>query len=273
LIRLIKKAAFLISIDVGILLGEAGKDSVEAIESLLRLFETYSISATWAVVGCLFTEYPPTMEYIVEKILHGNVRHEIGYHSFTHINFSERGRSFVELEITEGLKLSNKLGINLKSFVFPNDAIGHTDVLRDNGFIIYRGQVIKQGNAKQHLLSRVVYIGLNHLISQPVDPKRHDGIWEVPASMHFEDSLFPFFILPRAKRGVNKAIRLQNVFHIWLHPQDLVTNPSLIKKLDSFLYFVAMKRDKGKIQALTMGELGSMLNENLSSSDKICEAK
>lgn len=266
-VELIKKATFQISIDVGILLGDAGKDSEKAIESLLELFKTYSIPATWAVVGCLFTEYPSTMEHIMEKIFHSVTRHEIGYHSFSHVNFSQRGRGYAELEIKEGIKLAEKHGVVLKSFVFPYNAIGHADVLRENGFIIYRGQDIRRGAAKQNLFSRVVCYGIDQIISQPVDPKWRDGIWEIPASMQFQYPLLPFVLLQRAKRGVNRAILSGSVFHIWLHPQDLVTHPSLIEKLDTFLNFVAKKRDDGKILALTMGELGQMLNENLSTTD------
>jgi len=267
--KLIEKAIFQISIDVGVLLGETGKDSEEAIRSLLRLFEIYSIPATWAIVGCLFIEYPSTMERIADKILHGSVKHEIGYHSFTHINFSERSRYYAEIEIKEGLKIADKYGIIFKSFVFPHNAVGHEDLLKDNGFIIYRGQNIRRANANQNLISHVVCKGIDYLAPQPVDPNWRNGIWEIPASMYFEDLLLPFALLPKAKRGINAAIFSGNIFHIWFHPQDLIRNPLLINKLEIFLNFIAKKRDEGKIQALTMADLGLMLNENLSITDRI----
>jgi len=260
---LIKKAVFIISIDLGILLGEGGKDSERAIESLIKLFKLYNIPATWAVVGCLFEEYPMTMENIVKKIIHGTGGQEIAYHSFTHINFSQRGRIYAEREIKEGLKIAKRLGISFNSFVFPHNAIGHLDVLKENRFTIYRGKDVKRVNEKQHLISRIAYRGIDHLISEPVSPKWCDGIWEIPASMHFYDPLLPHTLLIRAKFGVNKAIASKSVFHIWLHPQDLIMDYNLLNKLDSFLNFVVKKRDEGEIQPYNMADLGLMLNKDL----------
>lgn len=254
---------FLIDMDIGILLGKDGKESEKAIDSLLKLFEVYNIPATWAIVGCLFIEYPSTMKRILEKIVGSGVKHEIGYHSFLHINFSERSRRYAEAEIKEGLKLAKQLGVAFRSFVFPNNAIGHIDVLRENGFIIYRGQNIMRGSTNQSLLIRVLNKVINQLISQPVEPKWREGIWEVPCSMPFSNPvIFPSFtLLPRAKIGIKKAIRLKEVFDTYSHPSDLAIDPSLIKKLDTLLAFVAKKRDEGKLQTLTMGELGSILTK------------
>lgn len=259
-----KSPVFIISIDIGILSGEGGEQGEKSIETLLELFETYKIPVTWAIVGCLFIEYPSTMERIMEKILRSTVKHEIGWHSFSHINFSERGKYCANFEIKQGLELANKFGIALKSFVFPDNAMGHIDVLRENGFIIYRGQDIKREKLNQMLFSRIVNMGIDRLISQPVEPKQNNGIWEIPASMHFSEHFFSWTLLPRAKMGIHKAICSDKVFHIWLHPQDFLADTSLIIKFEKLLTFVAEKRDKQKIQILTMGELGSMLrlNEN-----------
>lgn len=256
---------FLIDIDVGILLGEDGKVSEKAIDSMLKLFETYNIPATWAIVGCLFTEYPSTIQRIFEKIVGSGVNHEIGYHSFLHINFSERSWGYAEAEIKEGLKLAKQLGVTFKSFVFPNNSIGHIDVLTENGFIIYRGQNIVRGSTNQNPLIYMANRVINQLISQPVEPKWMDGIWDIPCSMSFSNPvIFPSFtLLARAKTGINKAIRTKKVFHTYLHPQDLVTNPLLSEKLEKLFAFVAKKRDEEKLQTITMGELGTILTNTM----------
>jgi len=141
------------------------------IDTLLSLFEKYNIPATWAVVGHLFLNHcekedgiphkdmPRFKENwyssdhctdiqrdplyygrdIVEKILSNRIEHEIGYHSFSHVIFSECSREVAEAEIKMGDKLAKEFGIALKSFVFPKNNIGHVDVLKKNGFKIYRG--------------------------------------------------------------------------------------------------------------------------------------
>ena len=141
------------------------------IDTLLSLFEKYNIPATWAVVGHLFLDHckcedgiphkdmprfkedwysadPYTdirrdpLYYgkdIVEKILSNRIEHEIGYHSFSHVVFPECSREVAEAEIKKGVKLAKEFEITLKSFVFPENKIGHVEVLKKNGFKIYRG--------------------------------------------------------------------------------------------------------------------------------------
>ena len=153
------------------------------IDTLLNLFEKHNIPATWAVVGHLFLDHceceggiphkemprfkddwysadPCTdirrdpLYYgkdIVEKILSNRIEHEIGYHSFSHVVFSECNREVVEAEIKVGIKLAKEFGITLKSFVFPENKIGHVDVFKENGFKIYRGENLECGNMNQNI--------------------------------------------------------------------------------------------------------------------------
>ena len=280
------------SSDAGRLMKSDDKKGRSCIDSLLNLFEKHNISATWAVVGHLFLDHcecedgiphkdmprfkedwyssdPCTdiqrdpLYYgkdIVEKILSNRIEHEIGYHSFSHVMFSECRRGVAEAEIKEGIKLAKEFGIFLKSFVFPEDKIGHLDVLKENGFRIYRGRIFKRGNANQRVPIRKINGAIDTLIAKPVEPRLVDGIWEIPSSMLFS-APFPFTItlLPRAKIGIYRAIRSNRIFHVWLHPQNLLYQPSLAKYLDKLLAFVSKKRDEGEIEVMTMGELASHL--------------
>ena len=153
------------------------------IEILLNLFKKHNIPATWAVVGHLFLDHceceagiphkdmprfkenwystdPCTdiqkdpLYYgtdIVEKILSNRIEHEIGYHSFSHVIFSECSREVAEAEIKMSDKLAKEFGITLKSFVFPENKIGHVDVFKENGFKIYRGENLECGNMNQNI--------------------------------------------------------------------------------------------------------------------------
>ena len=272
------------------------------IDLLLNVFEKYNIPATWAVVGHLFLDkcekdegiphkdiprfkedwyscdpctdiHKDPLYYgrdIIEKILSSPIRHEIGYHSFSHVIFSECRREVAKAEIKEGIKLAKEFGITLKSFVFPQDKIGHHDVLKENGFRIYRGRIFKRGNINQRVPIRKINGAIDMIIAKPVEPRLVDGIWEIPSSMLFSAS-FPFIysLLPRAKIGIYRAMRSNKVFHVWLHPQNLLYQPSLEKKLDKLLAFVAKKRDEGKIEVMTMGEFAEVLDSRQSCEDCI----
>jgi len=256
------------------------------IDTLLNLFEKHNIPATWAVVGHLFLDHckkedgMPHKEMprfkedwysvdpctdiqkdplyygkdIIEKILSNRIEHEIGYHSFSHVVFSECSREVAEAEIKIGNKLAQKFGITFKSFVFPENKIGHIDVLKENGFKIYRGETLGRYNLKQNFLIRKFNGGIDKMIAPPVEPKWMDGIWIIPSSMFFYDQQIKSSVLSRAKFGLYRAIRTKKFFHIWLHPHNLLIYPSLKDDLDRFLEIVAKKRDEGKIEVMTMGE-------------------
>jgi len=263
------------------LLREDPKQGRGNVEVLLDLFEKYDISATWAVVGHLFLdvdkgstliskELPQFRENqldweyynshivnnplyygrdVVERILASRVKQEIGLHGLFHLLFDQCSQKVADAEVREGLKLAGLLGLNPQTFVFPSNAISHLETLRKYGFGSYRGKFIPRWNIPK-------------TIAPPGDPKCNDGIWEIPTSLCFVDPVTPFALLPRAKLGLNRAIRRNKVFHIFLHPHDLLRWPSLIKTLDQFLGVVAKKRDQGKLQLMTMGELTTYLKED-----------
>jgi peptidoglycan/xylan/chitin deacetylase (PgdA/CDA1 family) len=260
------------------------------IDILLNLFEKHNIPATWAVVGHLFLDHcecedgiphkdmprfkedwyssdPCTdiqrdpLYYgkdIVENILSNRIEHEIGYHSFSHVVFSECNREVAEAEIKMGNELAKEFGITLKSFVFPENKIGHIDVLKENGFEIYRGSNLGY-DLSQSLLIQKFIGGISKMIAPPVEPKWMNGIWEIPSSMHFYDPKIKFSVLPRAKIGLNWAIKSKKVFHVYLHPQSLLSYSSLKEDLDKFLGVVSRKRDEGEIEVRTMGEFAEVM--------------
>jgi hypothetical protein len=264
------------------------------VDILLKLFEKHNIPATWAVVGHLFLDYcegedgiphrnmprfkedwyssdPCTdvqrdpLYYgkdIVEKILSNQIEHEIGYHSFSHVVFSECSREVAEAEVKEGVRLAKEFGIALKSFVFPENKIGHIDVLKENGFKIYRGENLGRYDLNQSFLIRKFNGGIDKMIAPPAEPKwMDDGIWMIPSSMCFCDPQIKFSVLLKAKIGLYRAIRSKKVFHVFLHLHNLLMYPSLKEDLDKFLAVVAKKKDGGEIEVMTMGEFVEVLNE------------
>lgn len=265
-----------------------------SVEILLNIFEKYDIPATWAIVGHLFLDschrensivhknmprfeerwysHDPATDIkrdplyygkdIIEKILSNKVGHEIGSHSFSHVPFSDCSREVAEAEIKESIEIAKSNGITLRSFVFPWNKIGHVDVLREYGFAIYRGTNIPGRYAGRSILIRAPMVVINSFVAHPTEPIWENGIWEIPSSMIFGETLIPFTLLFRAKAGIRRAIKHNSVFHIFLHPQDLLKNARLADKLDELLAFVAQKRDRGNLRVVTMGEFASSLNRD-----------
>lgn len=261
-----------------------------AIDFLLNIFEKYAIPATWALVGHLFLDQckkngqphedmprfkddwysqdpcsnikEAPLFYgrdIVEKILSSRVKHEIGYHSFSHVPFSECSQEVAEAELKRGVELARDFGIQFKSFVYPKNKIGHVEILKENGFKIYRGRNSPSKYINRSLPIRATNFVLRRLIAPTVEPIWQYGIWEIPSSMTIFDPFIPQTIVLRAKLGIQKTIIANKIFHIFLHPEDLLLDPRLINKLNEILAFVWQKREEGRLQVATMGELASKL--------------
>jgi len=259
-----------------------------AIGTLLRFFEKYDIPATWAVVGHLFLSHCEKDEGIphknmprfrsdwyscdpctdidrdplfygrdmVENIVSNPIRHEVAYHSFSHVIFSECDRDVAEAEIRQGIELAKEFGIKFKSFVFPLNKVGHVDILKKYEFRIYRGKTLHRG-----LWDRVV--------PPPIEPKWMNGIWKLQASGKFPPNPFPSFTpFLRIKAGIKKTIKTNGVFHVFLHPEDIVRDPSLTRMVDKLLSFISQRRNEGKLQVATMGQLVDLLDERLEMSNR-----
>nr|MDO8044213.1 polysaccharide deacetylase family protein [Candidatus Baldrarchaeota archaeon] len=264
------------------------------ISFLLNTFEKYNVPVTWATVGHLFLdpldcekqylhvcssryiygknffadlfEEDPSLFCggdIVEEILSSPVGHEIGYHSFSHSLFTEIPREDADMEIKRGLELAREFGLNLKSFVFPGNKIAHVDLLKKYGFKIYRGKTSGRYNFEQPPLYRKVNGTIDKIVASPVLPIWEDGIWSISSSMFFCDPQIPISLLLRSRIGLERAIRSRKVFHIFIHPWNLLCYGSLRRDLTIFLKWLSRKRDKGKIEVMTMGDFADYLNRYL----------
>lgn len=262
-------------------------------EILIGLFDKYGIPATWAAVGHLLLnsgeakglisrEMPQfkggwlDWEFysricssplycapdIVDSILASPVNHEIGLHSFFHIPFALCDEAVAREEMRLGAGLAQKWGILPKAFVFPGNYLGHIGILGDYGIEIYRGRDAGRGQEASARLVRKAGRAIDKLIAPPVEPSWRGGIQEIPGSTYFCDPHLPFTLLPRARMGLERAIRANKVFHIWLHPWNLLQQRSLAAELEKFLDFAAQKRDKGNLQVMTMGGLAACLNRS-----------
>jgi len=265
-----------------------------AISCLLNTLDIYKIPVTWAIVGHLFLENCKRdtcltnkniekydYEYkgcndpysnlkdsplfygkdIIEEILSKNIKHEIGYHSFSHPVFTEICKEMANDEINKAKKIEKEFSIKFESFIFPRNEIAHKEILIKHGFKIYRGKT------KNNYLTNKLRMKMGSLIPSSlsgipysVEPKWMDGIWEIQSSMFFCDSLIPPSLLPRTKLGIMKAIKHKKIFHIWFHPWNLVYYKRLKDNLEKLLKFVSKKRERNELEVITMGQLAEKMH-------------
>jgi peptidoglycan/xylan/chitin deacetylase (PgdA/CDA1 family) len=185
-----KKGVFVISLDFELYWGVRDKRALEdykenllgarsVIPSLLKLFDKYSIHATWAVVGFLFFSEKSELikslpvnkpGYLNKKLspyehIDGIGRNEkedpyhyadslikmiifytgqeIGSHTFSHYYCLEKGqdiKTFAE-DLDSAVKAAGRYDLTLKSLVFPRNQINeeYLDVCRKAGINACRG--------------------------------------------------------------------------------------------------------------------------------------
>lgn len=216
---------------------------------LLSLLDECSIPATWAVVGHLFLEacdglhssHPASPDWfardpggraeehdewfgpdLVDEVKASSVGHEIASHSFSHVEFGNRGtaRGTAVAEVEASIEAAASMDVSLHSFVFPRNDVGHRDVLASYGFTCYRGtrperwfDTLPTPRAGK-LLDATLVRSAPPLVSPTVD---EFGLVNLPASLDlfgFEgvarSAVSPAFgdpILRQAKAGIDRAAR------------------------------------------------------------------
>jgi len=282
------------------------RERMVVIDRLLDLFVEFDVPATWCVLGHLMLDrcspeeglkHPeivrPSHSWfqgdwfendpcgneasapmffgrsLVEKIRACSVPQEIGCHSFSHVIFGDPGcsRETAETEIGACIKAGRDLGIEMRSFAFPRNAVGHLDVLKKNGFASYRGPEPHwyEGKGLPTTVRRLAHLWDVLMATEPpvVLPQRTDsGVWNIPGSMIY----FPMhgvrkFIpgsrrVKRALKGLNAAAERKQIFHLWFHPTNFADEmEAMFSGLRSILDYASSLRASDRLTIVPMGAL------------------
>lgn len=270
------------------------------IDRLLALFKRYDFGATWAVVGHLFLDkcsaengvlhadivrpnhrwfkrdwfaLDPGTDIMRDELWYGKdivgmiqnavPVQEIASHSFSHPVFSDRGctRGAAETDVRKCRILAQESGLKLETFVFPRNEPAYLDVLKDNGFIAYRGKADAYSRLKSKRLRKVVLLFQDFLAAAPavVEPRIREGLVEIPASMifrfaHGKSRLIPDGArLSRAKKGLSRVAKEKKIFHLWFHPISFAYKSDLMfDEFERILAYAAFLREKGALEFMTM---------------------
>lgn len=286
--------AFCISIDLELLWGVWDSLTPRAISMaesaerpivrrLLRLFDRFDVSATWAVVGRVFDSsrgfdglsgareawFAPEL---VDEIRSCRVPQEVGSHSYAHVYFSSISAEEAREDVERDAELRRRCGLEFKSFVFPRNMVGHLELLAGRGINVYRSH---DAGALQWVRTSVprAYSAANLLdkvipITPPlVSPVARDGkgaLTELPSSTlllgrsGMRRLASTGVTIHRWQRALDHAAASGRVFHPWFHPSNFYYDTDgQFAVLESVLEYAAALRDSGRLIFRIMGEFGS----------------
>jgi peptidoglycan/xylan/chitin deacetylase (PgdA/CDA1 family) len=276
------------------------------VDRLLRLFVEFDVQATWCVLGHLFLGechpvggakhpeiVPPRHAWappdwfahdpcsdeqrapefygrsLVERIRSCPVPQEIGCHSFSHVIFGDPGcpEATAESEVAACVRLAREMGVELKSFAFPRNRVGHLPVLARHGFRSYRGagETWYEREETPGPWGRLAHLwDVLRAAAPPTVVPRQDahGLWDIPGSMIY----FPMhgvrrFVpvsrrVRRACKGLEEAARTGRVFHLWFHPTNMAYgSEKMFAGLRAILDRVSQLRREGRLVVATMADL------------------
>ena len=162
---------------------------------------------------------------LVEEIMTSKAKHEIGCHTFSHIDCRDEvcPAEVFEAEIDECRIAGARYGLELKSFVHPGFTIGKLDNLAELGFSSFQSD---PGN----------------ILGYPV--KRRNGLWELKRTSEFvyRPGWSDGYHIYRYTTIVRRAIRNHSLCNFWFHPS--VSPEFLSKVLPAVFKFIDSQRDK-----------------------------
>lgn len=264
--------------------------------SLLELCDEFDVPATWAVVGHLMLEecdgkhadhpappgwfdheigpdaLPADWRFgrdLVEATADAAVDHDIGCHTFSHVEFGAQttSRQLARAELAASIRAARDCGIEASSFVFPRNNVGNRQALAAYGIRCYRGNRpdgLKGSGVLRPLrkLARgTVQTRPPPLVQPRIDPF---GLVNVPASLF----LFGFEGRPRsvlervvgdpivrqAKLGIDAVADSEKLFHVWLHPNDL-TDDRDIDRMRAIFQHIDRRRETHDLRVETMADV------------------
>ncbi len=244
---------------------------------LLKMLDDFSIPITWATVGHLFLEsctrscsglahanmprprandrwtgdwylHDPCSDWtrdplwyapdLVQQIVDAKMDHEIGTHTFSHINFSDRCSTpdLVHREIESCAGAMRPFGVTPRSLVFPHNIMGHSylPLLAEDGIVAVR-----------HRDDRI-------RCSYP--ERTPSGVYKIYESMNMRSARH-YDYLEKVRIFVEKAMERRAAYSLWLHPSD----PSELFEdhLCRILHYFDNEQRSGNIWVATMGDLAA----------------
>lgn len=252
------------------------------ISRILALFRRYDVQATWAIVSALIDPKAPRQDGdmsawyapdVVSEIVDSAPKQEIGSHSYAHVYYGNARRSAVADDLACAKSLHAQHGLPFDSFVFPQNLIGHIDLLAAAGIKVFRGLDRGMPYAAGQIdwrLGRVAnFVDKLFPIEPPaVQPiNQPTNIVELPGSTFLMGRngirrlIHPGLFEIKCKRGIDAAARSPDarVFHLWFHPSNFYYQPEVqFAVLNNILAYAVQCRDRTELAILPMGRFANV---------------
>jgi hypothetical protein len=211
---------------------------------------------------------------LIQRLREASVDHDIGSHSYSHAEFDAdyMTAALARAECQRAVEVAAESDLTMESFVYPRNGVRHREALADAGFTCYRS--VAPHRRTPSLLPRAVHRVARATVAETppplVTPSLDEyGLVEIPASMF----CFTFEGLPRriaestvgdpvvkqARLGVDAAARSDDgVFHLWLHPNNVVT-PADIDRMETIFEYVDQVRETTDLSVETMADLADQV--------------
>jgi peptidoglycan/xylan/chitin deacetylase (PgdA/CDA1 family) len=210
---------------------------------------------------------------IVERIRDCRVTQELACHGFSHVMIGDEGcePGVFDSELAASASAAGEVGVDLRSFVFPRNSLGHLDRLPAHGYVAFRGGRVRPAFAGQPPWARRALRladQVRPLAGSTARPARDpSGVWNVPQTYLFSPATqrprLPVAAwVRRPIARLRQAARHRSLFHLWFHPYNLTAAPErAIDALDRICAAAGRLRDTGRLDVVTMGRLADRLTE------------
>lgn len=194
--------------------------------------------------------------------------HDVGAHGFVHaiLDAASVGADVADAEFAGAQAAARDAGLPpLRSFVFPQNVVGHVGRLAPAGFSCYResdggrgaragppGGLKRARNLAAHALAAAPFVGKAS--------RRADGVVAVPSSFPLlgreglRKAVTRGARVARVEKGLDAAAAEGALLHVWTHPHAFASDDAF-GDLAAVLDAVARRRDKGDVEVLTMAEV------------------
>lgn len=184
--------------------------------------------------------------------------HEMAWHGATHLPLvPSLDPEALELELRISAKLNHTLGTAPTSIVFPRNKIGHLSTLKDAGFLTYRDSR-KDGFDRRLMNLLGEWNAWDR--GDDVGPCLRDG-WGLSPAGYFLNwpsgirRAIPVSVtVARWKSMLRAASEHGRYVHMWFHPHNLITAPTMKTAFSSILNFASDLVRLGDIKVMTMNE-------------------
>lgn len=208
---------------------------------------------------------------LLETVMSAQVSHEIGTHTFSHIVVDDPDctRPIFRSQIDACISVHRQFGLPIDSIVFPRNGVAFLDVLAEEGITVYRGVERRRYLALDGRIVKPLRI-LDRVLAFPPPTYPLAELWEgdlinVPASMFLLSRDGFRRLVPlrsrvvQARRGLQRAARRGELFHLWFHPFNLHSDSGLFDALEAILQHAAALRDAGDLSILTMKQAADVV--------------